>query len=401
MAAFPVGRFRKFVVYLAMSLAGVMLVVDTVKMYVKVDYSDFDVYYKASERMSAGNWKGLYDFNTDGSNPFRYSPLVLPLFRFLSMIPHGWSRMLWFYFQFGCFLVGFWILYRTIRHFRERDDALFIMCVSWLFSLRFVQDSLVVGQTTGVMFLGFNICLNAWFRGEPIAAGFGSFIPAVLKVAPALNIGLLLVRSPRQFGVEVVKTLVALCGLLVVPLIVLSGGWEEFMTLWRAWWTVLVNDSAFFHPAHYGNQSLKGFLWRMFFAGHISRGAADAVLGAVTVAGIVSLLVFWWRRRCDDFRTMGLFFSLGVMAYLLFMPITFKYSMPCLAIPVAFMISGNMGWLDRAVFAAGALTLSLAGYDIVGERVFFALQKASVPLFVMVLITVCLARQAWRMSVKR
>ncbi len=271
------------------------------------------------------------------------------------------------------------------------SDATWISAATFLSVLRFMLDCLTIAQVTSVMLLGLAASLVAWQRGRGFAAGAWLAVPAFFKIAPGLGLLLLV----RRLGP---KVLLGAAGLAATGALGIAlWAWVRpapglGLPLWLDWARVIAADSSYFDSSHYGSQSVKSMLLRAAAAGWLSRDAAEALHLLLLTATCAAIASFWWLRRPVTPRSQGLFFSLGVFATLWFLPETFKYSLPMLAIPVAFLLAGPTGWLERAALVFGALTLSLAGLDIVGETVFFGLQKASIPALAMI----ALGSAAWR-----
>jgi hypothetical protein len=108
------------------------------------------------------------------------------------------------------------------------------------------------------------------------------------------------------------------------------------------------------------------------------------------------LLWYWWRGIFNSPRARGLAFSLGVMAYLIFMPFTFKYSILFAVIPVIFLLMDTSRWWTRYSLLFSALTLSLPAKDIVGDTIFFSLQFASIPAIALIFLSFAVIRELMR-----
>lgn len=376
---------RKCTLALAVLLCVLILPIYTIKIYQKTDYSDFLVYYRSAQRFFSAQWAQIYDLESNGNCPFRYAPVLLPFFGPLTWLPYEASRVAWFYFNYLCYAWGFWILYRWLK--RLNGDAVWILATSALFTLRFFLDSFTIGQITGVIFLALAFTLQQWTQGNQSRAGSFLLAPTLLKIGPGF---LYLLLNPRSW-LGAALTLAVL-----FPILWLVGGSDSSPgVLFQYWWEMLRGDSSFFDASHYGSQSLNSALLRAAKLGLWSDAQARSLALAGTVIGCLSILALWKLRPAKTQLTQGIYFSLGVLSFLWFMPFSFKYSFPVLAIPVAVMLSGPMGWFQWLSFAFGAFTLSLAGLDLVGETVFFFLQKASFPFFATLLVGAALVHQVF------
>ncbi len=380
---------------LTIALALAVIPIYGLKIARKRDYSDFDVYYKASERMGRGDWNHVYDLKTDGSNPFRYAPLTLPLFKPLVMLPHRESRVVWFAFQYLCYGFGFFFLFRAVR--RVNREAAWITCAALLFVLRFCLDSFTIGQVSGLMFLGFAVALDSWLSRRGRLTGVFLLLPVALKLAP----GMLFALFSTSRGPVRRRMLAWTGGTIAAVLVAGAALWEGALlnpAIWREWVATVVKDSVYFDASHYGSQSIRSAFLRLAKQGWIPPSQAGISAGWVCVLISTAILALWACRRPLTSRARGLFFSLGILAYLWSLPETFKYSMPFLAFPVSFLLAGKLDTWDRATLGLATLTLSLAGLDLVGKTVFFGLQKASVPLLATLALGASVTRHALRES---
>jgi hypothetical protein len=101
------------------TLFGIVLVVLAIiiyalKVWFKTDYSDFDIYYKVSQRLHLGQWLDVYSATADQGTPLRYAPPSLFLFMPLAGMSHQIAREFWLFFQVFCFGLGFYFLYLTL-----------------------------------------------------------------------------------------------------------------------------------------------------------------------------------------------------------------------------------------------------------------------------------------------
>ena len=396
--------FKRFVVLLAILGAVVCLPLYGYKVAVKKDYSDFDVYYRTAARVQAGAWNDVYNFEIDGNCPYRYAPPTLPLFEPMTVLPLAQSRLLWFFLQVGFYGMGFFLLRKTIRAIRLeqglKDNSLFILASSFLFVLRFMIDSFTIGQVTGLMFLGFTISLAATIARKPLSSVLALAFPALCKVGPLILLGPTFSFDRKRFKDLLLSLVMTSAGAFLFTLIWFHD-WDRTLFLWRGWLKVLAGDSTFFDASHYGTQSIKSALMRFSAHGWIVPQVAENAWRSIVALGTISMSVFWFLRVPQSSRGMGLFFGLAVFGYLWFMPETFKYSQPFLAIPMAMLLTGPITRYGRFAIAFGFATLSLAGLDLVGSTVFFAVQKASIPLLASLMLGAEVIFQAVQESAPR
>ena len=400
----PSGRVARGVVASAGIAAFVVLILYAYKVWIKTDYSDFLVYHRTALRASRGEWSNIYNLALDGNCPYRYLPLTIPFFRPLAMLPYVGGRLAWYFIQYACFAGGFVALDRIVRQATgNAARARFITALAMLFSLRFCLDSFMIGQVTGTMFLCATWTLEAALNQRPARAGALLAFPAMLKVGPALFFGAIPGMGRSRFRTLLPALGAAMTVALVMSIALLAetSSVGEFSKLFVNWKSLLGADSSFFDASHYGSQSIKSALLRAAHSGWLPLGAVTGLYLASASAGCLGLGWIWMTRVPVDIRSKGSFFGLGVWAYLLFMPFTFKYSIPLIALPVAFLLSGPLRPSDRVIFLFSCLMLPLAGPIFMGETIFFLLQKASLPLVAMLLLTFSCTRDAWVNSVPK
>lgn len=398
---------QRGVIALAVLLAIAVIPIYTFKISISHGYSDFDVYYRTAKRVANQDWTSIYSIQANGNCPYRYAPSTLPLLRPLAAFDAKQARLLWFALQFACFAMGFGLLYHIISGITRRP--LLVCSLSFLFVLRFCLDCFMIGQITGLMFLFLCLALISSLEQKPLRAGACLAVPALLKIGPIFSYvffhtqknttdtnsekkAKITINCKTILGMASCVLLLFLFGLLCDLL--WNGSTSSTLLLWKDWLAMLRADSSFFDSSHYGSQSINSALLRLSRAGWISPLAAALLHKTLAVLGCLGILILWGRRVPKTARAKGLFYSLGIFAFLWFMPFTFKYSLPLLAIPVSMILSGPMHKLEWFAFVFGALVLSLGGLDIVGDRIFFALQKSSIPLLATFLLAAAVIRQS-------
>jgi len=367
-------------------------------------YTDFDVYYRSATRAKALLWQQVYTLS-DGASPFRYSPAFLPLFRPFAELSLTHARLAWYSLQLLWFGLGFYFLWKTLASLRRdttRDPsgrtALAGTAFALLFTLRFCLDTLTIGQVSSLMFLGFCAGLYGFTMRRPWTAGFGLFWPSALKIGPGILYPLLMTEG-RRFRLRAVLAPV----LSVIALLALStayvGSIENARVLWQGWLEIVAKDDEYYDASHYGSQSFKSALLRLAKLGVLTLAQANQAHLTLTILGCLALFLFWAIRKPASLHGRALSYSMGLFAYMWFMPETFKYSLTPVAIPVALLvIAERKTRLTWFALGFGVLTLSLAGKDVVGDWLFFGSQKLSLPLFATLALAAATAQLAWRES---
>ncbi len=360
-----------------------VLIIYAVKVYLKTDYTDFSVYYKAALRFSNQDFSQVYTLK-DGASPFRYIPLSLLFFKPFSYFSYETAKMIWYFLQYAFFGLGFIFLYHALKLIKKSYlDPLWVTTLTLCLTLRFCLDTFTIGQISSLMFLGFMMGLYGWMYSKPLIAGLGLAIPTALKIGPGY-LFLLLTTFRRSKRLRAFLSPLLVFAFLTL-LFLMNYGFSTLSTLFQGWIHIIVNDSSYYDASHYGSQSLKSFLLREVHRGSINLYQATQIQILSTLM-ICSLVAWTWiSRTAQSALGRGYFFSLGIFPYLWFMPETFKYGFTTLAIPIALLLSGiqknKKNKLAISILTLVALTLSFAGKDLLPDFIFFGMQKFSIPFF--------------------
>ncbi len=393
-------RLPKLAVFLTFCLALITLPLYALKISQKQGYTDFDVYYRAVERVKNLAWDQVYNLK-DGASPFRYAPLFIPFFRPFAefTLPH--ARLVWFFLQYFWFGLGFYWIYRSLRlclNSRNPKEALTISCLALLFIFRFCLDTFTIGQVSSLMFLGFCGSLYAWLQRSPILAAAGLLVPTLFKIGPGFLFGVFAASRPPEKK-RVAKSALTLTLVITAFSSLTLGSWDLNRKLWLDWSTIVANDSVYYDASHYGSQSLKSVLLRWAQRGWITLSTAHQSYAIFSVLICLGVALFWLLRRPRTLYGRGLFFCLGLFVYLWVMPETFKYSLTSLAIPVAFLFAASpKSIFNRFALIFGIITLSLGGKDLVSDSWFFDSQIYSIPFLATVFLAIEIFRLAWQNS---
>ncbi|MCM2279954.1 MAG: ChbG/HpnK family deacetylase [Oligoflexia bacterium] len=401
--ALPHPRWPRLVAGLALALAGAALPLYGAKVWLKTDYTDFSVYYRAAERSRDGLWDRVYTL-ADGSSPFRYAPLTLPLFRPFAELSAPYARLSWYFLQFAFFALGFALLHRALKLQRARHPGA-LTALTLLFVFRLCLDCFTIGQVSSLLFLAFCGALLCWATARPRSAGVSLAIPTVFKIGPGFLYFLFFAGRARSLRQAWLAPIATIAGLALLSALWLKAAGADPWELWRSWAMIVAADSQYYDASHYGSQSLKSALLRLANSGALALPVALGLYGALAALTCLAIAAFWILRRPRGISGRMYFFALGLFPYLWFMPETFKYSLTLLAIPVALLLGATLGRTpprrDRlALFSLGftALTLSLPGKDLIPDTLFFAIQKSSLPFLATVLLAAGIARHARRLS---
>ena len=380
------------------------LLIYSYKIYTDHNYTDFNVYYNAAQKIKQGNFDLIYDLNSNNRSPFRYPPPTLILFRPFAELSLKASQVVWFYLQILFFGGGFYFLFLTLQQFvSNKKQALWITCLSLLFIFRLCLDTFMIGQTSSLLFLCYAMGLYFWIQNKAGLAGTSLFIPAIFKVSPGILYGLFLCRGKKERTQALLAPLASFTVLNGLLFLLIPSPWSA----WKKWGNGILHEASYFDASHYGSQSLKSALLRLSQHGLFTESGALIVFHSLAILICLAILSLWFFRKPETPRTKGIYFCFGLFACFWFMPETFKYSQTVLAFPVAFLLSGVMesreGWSKQnkmAVFSFlfGVCTISLAGFDLIGQKAFFWLQENSLPFLASVFLAIALLKEALRDS---
>ncbi len=380
--------------------AAVVLPLYAWKVYLKQDYTDFQVYYHAALHAKSGDWSGIYDLRA-GASPFRYAPPLLFLFQLFAFSSPLLARLSWYFFQYSCYALGFYVLWKSISSLREgrRGNPAFYIALSFLFIFRFCLDSFTIGQISGLLFLGYSAGLWGYVFRKSFSHALGIFLPALTKIGPGFSFFPFLFEKRRDFRKKTLLTLLFLGSCVFLGSFLLTQEFASGLFLWKQWIGVVSLDSKYFDSSHYGSQCLNSFLLRWASRGGLSDAGARQIRLIASLAVVFGTLLFWVLRRPKKLMGRWLFFTISIYPYLLLMPQTFKYSMTVLALPVLGLLAlqKKMIWTWFAL-STGVLCLSLPGKDIVGDFLFFGIQRASLPFFSIVFLMIAHALESYRLS---
>lgn len=365
-------------------IVGVGLAVYAVRVWLFDQSNDFEVFYRTSERFLSGRWDLLYTL-ADHAGLFRYPPLALPLLGWLSWFPFQWAREMWFFLNVGAMAAGMVLLVNAWGGgARARVQAWWIAVLC----LRPALDSLINSQVDGLMFLGLSLALWALRRQPSSAVGFaaGIYLPSVLKIGTLLLAPLAIWRSVAFLKRVVWATLGITAGLVLVVALG-ARGFSGLGGVLQGWWinmqTVLVPSSNdYIECMDFRSQAINSALLRASLWGWWDVTTAHRIWLLCVALGLSLYAAAFWFWRTS--KPVWALFGLGVLAYLLLMPFTYRRTLMFIAIPLFPIVAA---WWERprsaslaATLAAVVLTISLPGKDIVGDTLFFAVQRLSLPV---------------------
>jgi len=353
--------------------------------------NDFSVYRKTALRMQAGQYQDLYSLK-DGNLPFRYTPPTLPVFALFSLISEVACRRVWFLIQVAGFIAGFYCLWRVAGEL-QFPCPLLVIALSYLCVVRYYMDSLLCGQVSGLMFVGFAGGLWAAIRRRHDVESYLLILPTLLKIGPGLlQLHALSSRNPKQITKAIV---IGVVGFVCLNGIVqLLAGPTSVFDLWKDWFTIAANDGSYYDGAITQSQAIRAVLLRIFGAGV---GVERFWLALVGVSSVL-LIGFWFSQHAENNEAVAWSYSLGILAFLLFMPESIRYAHVHLAIPLSLIIGHGLRTGSRPAWIIMGFVVafcSLPGSGVVGYPMSDNIQAYSLPFVAMLMVASYCIRMAW------
>jgi hypothetical protein len=342
---------------------------------------DFDVYYRAASRMLRMDYSNIYNFWLDGISPYRYAPLTLPLFLPFAFFPLALARYFWFYVQFSAVFLGYFFIYKTFVTLKIRPLLSTLIIFSLTF--RFAIDSFNIGQITPVLFCCLAGAAYSYLKDRQILGCLFLIFPTITKVGFGLLYFLFLfpLAGFSQFVLISALGFVSISAFLVFWM----QSFSDYAHLWKTWILVMKSHQVYFDASIIGSQSLLAVLLRVF--------------------SNLAIATLYLTRKPFSAVGKALFFALGVLSFILFMPESFKHAyllmlfsfVPLLTLAVLENRSENIyrksiPWIFIFSF------LSVSGRDILGPQLFEFYQKSNIPFVLCFIVFIWTGLSAKRYS---
>lgn len=290
------------------------------------------------------NWLLAGEISNQFVWPFLYPPPTLVLFRLLNLVSYTTAKNLFLIFNHGLLLAFFWIMIFKIQRLRL-GHPLVLLGAAYLVIFRPLSDTLRFGQVNLLILV---LITAAWWllkegRSE-LLAGLALALAALIKVYPALLIGLLLLKGRwRAFALSLFwLVLLSAASLPFLP----QNAWVDWLTQvsspgYGSWVRGL-------DPAMLANQSLNGFTARLFLGrGEMLPPLFESPLlarllpllgaGLVGLASLAALLPSWrhpLRKAVPDCQITDEEISLFLLVMVLAAPISWEHQFVFILPPV-------------------------------------------------------------------
>ena len=178
-----------------------------------------------------------------------------------------------------------------------------LIAVALVLNLDPVLDSLLLGQTDGVILLLLVISFSGYRRGRDVIAGAALGLAAMIKISPGLLVLYFLLKREKRVFASAVAAMLLLGGVSL-----LAAGFET-----HAMFVTQILPKLLAGSAHFENQSLNGFFNRLFLEGQFITGLADVpplpqarlltMVCSLLIVGTATYLVGTKRTSRTDPRT--------------------------------------------------------------------------------------------------
>ncbi len=291
---------------------------------------DFNVYWTASERFL--QHQPIY--RPEDPSPFKYSPTFLSIFYVtFFQIPLRFSAALWMTLSIASIALPFMTLGIMVsRLVKTQGRSLWIIAIAILISWRGFIETLSYGQadlflTSAFLFWAFSILYSPLQRQKSPSTNFWitrAWIPALtLMIKPHFLLAFIPVFFLRPFREVFIYGVITVLAYLIP---VFWIGPNRLLHLFGEWIKCLVQQQGPDFMSGNLNQSLAATLARL--TGRIEWVGA---LSFILILGyLISTLIFLRRRRdalsIGDSRTTWLALAFGLSGYLLFSPLSWRWS---------------------------------------------------------------------------
>ncbi len=379
-------------------LAVLLIVIGTFVQFKKTEKSnnnDFRVYYKTSVRLQNGDWPNIYTRN-DGAFPYRYVPYTLPAFTWIAHFSEPVGRKVWVFLQSVCFALGFYFLYKSLV-ITESLSPLLATSLSFILTFRQFMDSLYSGQVAGFIFLSFSLGMYFYLKGKTVSDGVANSVAASLKIFPGFLLIHGLIKAPGskkrvQFFFSGILLFIVLNALYWIWLKLMNQE-HLFLELWKNWASIALASGEYFDGSTPKSQSLRAFILRTFG----KTPNSETLWKILFLTGISGLVFHWIRRNAKNGLHKAYSYSLGIMAFIIFMPESLPYQLMNVAIPFAVFLSDvklKSDKFHKLTLVCFMVFISFAATDIIGRKPSDWMQEQSFAFFVLCLLSFIMIKES-------
>lgn len=162
---FPFGLWKKQRSILLIILA-FLVFLGIYLIHVQRDMSDFGVYYRGGQRILKG--ETLYRLS-DGILPYKYSPTAAVFFFFLTFLPYGIAKFIWYFSQIFILFLVLSMSYDILPS-KQKKKAV-VLVLSFLVLLKFLAREIELGQVNIFIILLLLLMVKSLLEREELKSG--------------------------------------------------------------------------------------------------------------------------------------------------------------------------------------------------------------------------------------
>lgn len=346
--------------------------------------ADFAVYYRAGQRLEAG--ESLYR-TSDGHYMFKYLPASALLFVPLSHLSFDGAKAAWFAISLLALACCFVLVCELVPTPHRR----FFLVLSGLVLAKYLLHELRLGQINSVVMAVMLLAVHSLSRPpgarRDAASGVLAGVATALKPYAAVFLPYFLVKRNWVAAAATGATLLA-----AVCLPVLFYGMHGNVQALRDWVVTLSQST----PAQLTNSDNVSVL--AFFTKWLGPGSTALVASLVVLVALAMLmLVVIVRGRGERGRAV-LECAMLLTLIPLVSPMGWDYTFLLALLGVALLING-FGALPRAaqtLLAVNLAVIALALFDVMGRRAYAAFMQWSITTVDFVIVVLALAYLRFR-----
>ncbi len=332
---------------------------------IRDDMVDFEVNYRAGERIVAG--ETLYQ-TADGHFMFKYFPFAALLYAPLTAIPLGSAKAVWYLLTVAATLALFYLAKRLVSADSARPR--WTLAIPPLVLAKFCFREMKLGQinilvTLVLLFMVWCLLASGRRRGPQAGALWG--LATALKPYGFVFLPYFIVtRNWRALAGGISVLGVA----FVLPSI--FYGFENNVAVHRDWYRTLTAST----PTQFGvadNVSLIGALTK--WSGDPALSGSLALVAVVILAGVVLVVI---HRGRDQTRAPVLECALLLSLIPLISPMGWDYQFLTSVLAVTLLADRFLELPARWLLALNFAVIGLTIYDLVGRAAYQAFMNASI-----------------------
>jgi hypothetical protein len=335
---------------------------------IREDMVDFEVNYRAAERLAAG--EPLYR-PSDGHFMFKYFPFAAMLYLPLTALPHAVAKAVWYALGVACTLALFYLAKRIIS--ADAARAWWVLALPPVVLAKFCFRELKLGQINLLVTVLLLVMVVHLLRSEQVRAGALCGLATALKPYGLIFFPYFVVTGSWRALASAVAVLAAA---FAAPAI--FYGVSGTIEIHRQWYVTLTAST----PAQLGvadNVSAIGALTKW-----TGDAAVAGTLGLGVVALLAGLVLAIVARGRGMHRTAVLECALLLTLIPFVSPMGWDYQFLTAAAAVTLLAEHFTKLPLRWLLALDFAVIGLSIYDVIGRAWYQAFMNASV-------LTVCFA----------